>query len=78
MINNNENELSMNETLLTYYQKLEAKQKYLQALIGNKATKEQNKIKITWTAVEESIPDKDKNLAEIREELLNKLGLKNY
>ena len=76
-INTNVNEPVLNETPLTYHQKLESKRKDIHALIGNKVTKEQNKIKITWTVVEESIPEKDESLAEIRDELSNKLGLKN-
>ena len=46
-------------------------------MIRKTRTKEENKIKINWTIVEESLPDKVDYLADIRDELLNKLGLKN-
>ena len=45
-------------------------------MIRKTATKEQNKIKMNWTIVEESLPDKADNLSDVRDELSNKLGLK--
>ena len=65
-----------NESPSTYHEKLEKKRKELEDLLGKTIIRVQNKQSITWTVIKESVPEINHALANIREELKNKYGLK--
>jgi len=72
----NNNASTPNESSLTYHQKLETKRKELDKLLGKSVVREQNKLSITWMVVKESVPAHEPQLADIRDELRAKYGLK--
>ena len=76
-VNENRNDIVDGTVPLSYHQKLEQKRNEIKNLAGNTVTKVQRNVTMTWTVVEESIPHRSEEVAELRDNLSSKLGLKN-
>jgi len=74
--NENTNNTDSN-TSQSYHQKLEAKRKMIKELIGNVVTKTQKNLTMNWKVVEESVPERNPEIADIRDTLQSKIGFKN-
>ena len=68
---------SADNLLLTYHQKLKSNCKKIKDLCGTSVSKTQNRITMTWTVVEESIPNRLPVVVDRRDKLAGKIGLNN-
>lgn len=59
------------------HQKLEAKRKAIKELIGAEVSKSQKNLTMNWKAIEESVPEKNAELADLRDSHCNKIGFNN-
>lgn len=74
---NTANNDSDNPSPQTYHQKLEAKRKAIKELIGTEVSKSQKNLAMNWKVIEESVPEKNAELADLRDSHYNKIGFNN-
>ena len=71
------NTVENDDVPLSYHQKLEQKRNEIKSMVGTTMFKVQKNITMKWTVIEESIPHRSEEVAEIRDNLSSKIGLKN-